>query len=144
MRRVEEAKVARSIYWHVPVKEKVTSTETQITRNTRNETTSQEPRRLATAQISIRRHPEDVNVPSSGVNRLDFGTSRGVPAEEETTAEEQLLAETAMSSIPHRPVHRRMGHARNAESDSPAHRAGNRPATYSHGRQLCPYAGQRS
>jgi hypothetical protein len=87
-----------SIYWHVPVKERIAITETQITRNTRNETTSREPRRLAAPQTSIRRHPENANVPSSGADQLDLGTSRGVPAEEETTAKEQLLAETAMSS----------------------------------------------
>lgn len=98
MRRVEEAKEARSIYWHVPVKEKTATTETQTIRNTRNETASRGPGRLVTAQTNIRRQPEDASLPIPSVNRVDFGTSRGMPAEEEMTAEGQLLAETAPSS----------------------------------------------
>jgi hypothetical protein len=98
MQRVEKAKRAHSIYWHIPVKEKIAITKTQITRNIQNETTSQEPRQLAMAQMTIRRHLENDNVPSSGINWLDFGTNRRVPMEKETTAKKQLFAKTAISS----------------------------------------------
>lgn len=95
MRRVEEAKGARSIYWHVPVKEKVAAQEARITRNT---TARQEPRSRVTIQTNAGERPEEVSLPIPDAGPPDLDISHRMSVEEEMTAEAQIRAETLPSS----------------------------------------------